>query len=408
MYFAAPSRLPNAIWIVLAAIVAVLVLRLAIARGAFRVHYHLSMLVLVGGIFGPTAAAIMSLSHGGGGSFLFAYFLMYFAFTALYPADAQWVVLTSLAIVASYVISTLVGTRDPELVSNLIYFLELTFIGVVLNRVLCRLFFDERTARIELRGNRDALFAEMEVAQEIQTLLLPKNPVIPGYEVHGRMTPAAEVGGDYYDVIVTENGRRLVAIGDVSGHGVTTGLTMMMVRASLVSTLESRADASLPELYVTMNRCLRGSLERMNLRLYMTFALLEHIEGGRFRAVGAHLPLLVHRKGKETNEEIEMAGVWLGVLDQLTTDLVPETTFELNRGDTLLLLTDGIVEHDGAGGMFGFERVHAELANHAHRGPEQVIDSLMTRLAAHGAAPEDDVTLLALRYAGEMDAARVS
>jgi serine phosphatase RsbU (regulator of sigma subunit) len=146
----------------------------------------------------------------------------------------------------------------------------------------------------------------------------------------------------------------------------------------------------------------------MNLRLYMTFALLEHIEGGRFRAVGAHLPLLVHSAAKRTIEEIEMAGVWLGVLDRLTVDLVPETTFELSRGDTLLLLTDGIVEHDGADGMFGFERVHAELSAHADEGPEQVIESLMTRLAAYGVAPEDDVTLLALRYAGEIDAARLS
>ena len=74
----------------------------------------------------------------------------------------------------------------------------------------------------------------------------------------------------------------------------------------------------------------------------------------------------------------------------------------------MLLLTDGIVEHHGPGGMFGFERVHAELTAHAGEGPERVIDALTAKLAAHGDAPEDDVTLLALRYAGEMDAARVS
>jgi hypothetical protein len=405
MYFVAPDVL--AVWIVLAAIACAQVLRLAIKRGVFRVHYHLAMLVLVGGVFGPTASAIMALASAHGGSYLFAFFLIYFAFTALFPAEALWIVMTSAAIIASYVASSLFQ-YDPELTSNLIYFLELTFIGVVLNRVLCKLFFDERRARIDLRRARDALFAEIEVAQKIQTLLLPRAPTVPGYLVAGLMSPATEVGGDYYDVIETENGRRLIAIGDVSGHGVTTGLTMMMVRASLVSTLESRRNATLAELYMAMNRCLRRNLERMDLRLYMTFALLEHHGGGRFCAVGAHLPALIHRAAKHTIEEIEMAGVWLGVVDEVTPDLVPETTFELARGDTMLLLTDGVVEHAGDTGMFGFERVHAELSSHAELGPTQVIEAVAARLAIHGSSQADDVTLLALKYVGETPAAQMS
>ena len=401
MYVAAPEYLGHAIWIVLAAIGCVLALRVALARGAFRRHYHLAMLVLVGGVFGPTGSAIMALASARGGSFLFAFFLIFFAFTALFPADALWIVMTSFAVIASYAAASLFQP-DPALAPNLIYFLQLTFIGVVLNRVVCRLFFDERRARIELRGARDALFAEVEVAQKIQTLLLPREPVLPGYVISGQMTPATEVGGDYYDVLETDTGRRLIAIGDVSGHGVTTGLTMMMVRASLVSTLESRRDASLAELYIAMNRSLRRTLERMNMMLYMTFALLEHDGGGRFRAVGAHLPVLIHRAGKRDVEEVELAGVWLGVIDEITPDLVPETEIELGAGDTMLLLTDGVVEHDGAGGMFGFERVHAAFAAHAERGPSQVVEALTMQLAAHGTRQDDDVTLLALRYTGEV------
>lgn len=407
VYFNAPARLQLAVWIVLAAIGAVLVLRFALLRGAFRTHYHLAMLVLVGGVFGPTGSAITALTAASGGSYLFAFFLIYFAFTALFPADALWIVLTSAAIVASYLTTALVQ-HDAELISNVIYFVELTFIGVVLNRVLCKLFFDERRARIALRGARDALFAEMEVAQEIQTLLLPREPTLPGFLLSGLMTPASEVGGDYYDVIETERGRRLVAIGDVSGHGVTTGLTMMMVRASLVSMLESRSDAPLADIYIAMNRFLRRTLERMNLRLYMTFALLEHDGGGRFRVVGAHLPALIYRAAKRSVEEIEIAGVWLGVIDEIPPELVPETDFVLAEGDTLLLLTDGAPERAGDGGMFGYERIHAELLANADLGPAQVIDALTARLAAHGGSQDDDVTLLAMKYVGEVDPARMS
>jgi|GEM_PF-3206561 len=407
MYFTAPAHLGLAVWIVLAAIGAVLALRLALARGAFRTHHHLAMVALVGGVFGPTGSAIMALASASGGSFLFAFFLIYFAFTSLFPADAIWIVVTSAAIVASYIAASLVH-HDPALISNLIYFGELTFIGVVLNRVLCKLFFDERRARIELRGARDALFAEMEVAQKIQTLLLPSEPTLPGYLLSGVMKPATEVGGDYYDVIETDGGRRLVAIGDVSGHGVTTGLTMMMVRASLVSTLESRPDASLAELYIVMNRCLCRNLERMGLRLYMTFALFEHDGGGKFRAVGAHLPALIYRAAKRGVEEIEIAGVWLGVIDQITADLVPETDFELAPGDTMLLLTDGVIEYPGPRDMFGFERVHAELIAHAELGPAQVVEAITDKLTAHGRVQDDDVTLLALKYVGPVDHATVS
>jgi hypothetical protein len=401
MYFTAPMYLGHAIWIVLAAIGCVLALRFALARGAFRKHYQLAMLVLVGGVFGPTGSAIMALAAANDGSFLFAFFLIFFAFTALFPADALWIVLTSFAVIASYAIGSMFH-HYPALASSLIYLLQLTFIGVVLNRVVCRLFFDERRARIELRGARDALFAEVEVAQKIQTLLLPREPTLPGYVIGGQMTPATEVGGDYYDVLETGSGRRLIAIGDVSGHGVTTGLTMMMVRASLVSTLESRRDATLAELYIALNRSLRRNLERMNLMLYMTFALLEHDGGGRFRAVGAHLPVLIHRAAHCKVEEIELAGVWLGVIDEVAPELVPETAIELAVGDSMLLITDGVVEHDGAGGMFGFERVHAALAEHAERGPSQVIDAVTAQLAAHGSRQDDDVTLLALHYTGEV------
>jgi len=406
-YATTPRYFGLAVWIVAAGILMQSSLWFALRRGAFRTHYHLAMLVLVGGVFGPVGSAIMVLATASGGSFLFAYFLIYFAFTALFPANAPWIVLTSIAITASYVGASLVH-HDPELASNLIYFLELTFIGVVLNRVMCKLFFDERRARIELGRARDALFAEMEVAQKIQTLLLPREPALPGYVLAGSMRPASEVGGDYYDVIETARGRRLVAIGDVSGHGVTTGLTMMMVRASLVSTLESRADATLTELYVVMNRCLCRNLERMGLRLYMTFALLEHDGGGRFRVVGAHLPALIYRAAKQTVEEIELAGVWLGAIDELTPELVPETAFALGKGDTMLLLTDGIVEHIGGQGMFGFERVHADLAANAEHGPAQVIEALTTRIAEHGGTQEDDITLLAMKYTGEVDPAQMS
>ncbi|NUP08228.1 MAG: response regulator [Polyangiaceae bacterium] len=161
VYFLAPDALPKAVWIVLAAIAAVFVHRELVSRGVFDRIPHVAMLLLVGGVFGPTGSAIVEVTRGSQGDFFFAFFMIYFAFTSLFPADAKWIVLTSGAIIASYI-----GARtfrpeglvfDATLTSSLIYLLELTFIGVVLNRVLCKLFFDEKRARVELARANDGL-----------------------------------------------------------------------------------------------------------------------------------------------------------------------------------------------------------------------------------------------------------
>jgi signal transduction histidine kinase len=119
------------------------------------------MQLIDGGVFGPTGAAIVEITRGAQGDFFFAFFMIYFAFTSLFPADVRWILATSAAITASYV-----GARafrpegivlDVTLTTNLLYLAELTFIGVVLNRVLCRLFFDEKRARIELAMANEAL-----------------------------------------------------------------------------------------------------------------------------------------------------------------------------------------------------------------------------------------------------------
>ena len=78
----------------------------------------------------------------------------------------------------------------------------------------------------------------MEVAKRIQTSLLPQNRRVGGYDVAARMQPAAEVGGDYYDIIQAGEDRNWIAIGDVSGHGVESGLVMMMTQTSILSLVQ--------------------------------------------------------------------------------------------------------------------------------------------------------------------------
>ena len=270
--------------------------------------------------------------------------------------------------------------------------------------LLGRTMQSEHERNIELEAARDALFAEMEVAREIQMLLLPKEPQIADGEVVGRMLTATEVGGDYYDLLEVHD-RTLLAIGDVSGHGVTSGLTMMMARTALVGAIESAPEATLTRLYQVLNRCVWESLRRMELSMYMTFALLEHLGGGRYRAVGRHLPLLIYRADSQRVEELELTGTWLGIVQDLTDAQVGETTFELQPGDLLFLYTDGIVEHFGGNEMYGFERLAQSIERHAAGGPTALVDAVLADLRRFSTDQDDDVTLLVVGYGGAANSA---
>lgn len=257
-------------------------------------------------------------------------------------------------------------------------------------------FYQQRALEqaAQLARARDALFAEVSVAQQIQTLLLPRQPALPGFAVAGATVPAAEVGGDYYDVLQTE-GRAFVAIGDVSGHGLTSGLTMMMARAALLAAIAARPEGTLGSICRALNASLFHNLARLEVPMFMTFALLEHLGAGRFAAVGRHLPPLHHRLRDGAVRELELTGGWLGVAEELA---APETRFELEPGDSLVLYTDGLIEQPSPSGgeMFGAERLAGLVAAHAADGPAEFVAQTFRALRAFSPAHDDDQTLLAL------------
>jgi sigma-B regulation protein RsbU (phosphoserine phosphatase) len=93
--------------------------------------------------------------------------------------------------------------------------------------------------------------------------------------------------------------------------------------------------------------------------------------------------------------------MWLGVLPDLPPKLLPKKTVDLAPGDALFLYTDGIVEHSGERGMFGFERFKELLLEHAEADASQVIATVMRALTAHSKTQEDDLTILVVKYNGK-------
>ena len=256
----------------------------------------------------------------------------------------------------------------------------------------------ERTA--ELRRALSELWSEMDLAKKIQTVLLPETKRVGRYEVAAAMVAADSVGGDYYDVVEAGD-RDWIMIGDVSGHGVTAGLIMMMIQTAvrtIVLNARQRGEELSPALVLSRaNTAVRGNLQRISDGQYMTITALE-LSGGRVRYSGLHQDILVHRAANDTVQRIATHGVWLGLVDDIS-DLLENDTIELQEGDTILLYTDGITEMrlgEGRLGTAGLtSRFHA-LASRA-RDPKTIVDSLLQEIG--GRADSDDVTLMALRYA---------
>lgn len=259
----------------------------------------------------------------------------------------------------------------------------------------------ERTAELEaanlqLRTARDALFSEMELAAALQTALLPAKPYLPGLDVAAAMFPAAHVGGDYYDVLDHRRAGSWVAIGDVSGHGVTPGVLMMMAHTTLRALLEARADIRPHEVVQLLNVVLANNVHQLRKNLYMTLAVLR-FEGGTFTAAGAHLDFLVRRAATGKVERIRTEGTYIGVLDALSEAEVPETRFELRPGDTLVLFTDGVTEARAEGGeMFGTARLVEVIEACPSPAAEPVRDAIASAVQRWTKAQEDDYSVVVL------------
>lgn len=253
----------------------------------------------------------------------------------------------------------------------------------------------------ELIEARDAMAREIAVAQEIQQLILPVDPWVPGSKVCGRTVPANEIGGDYYDVIHLprpEGERHFVIIGDVSGRGLTSGLTMMMSRAILLGVLEANPNADVSEAYRLLNRGMRKNLDRMNAQMYMSFMLLEVLGQGEFLAVGRHLPILIYRAGSGAVEEYEPQGVWLGIFNDVELDSLPLLNFRLFPNDVLTLYTDGVIERTTGQGMFGVDRLKQAIITYAPQGSAGLVAGVFKDLELYSQERFDDATVLAVTY----------
>ncbi|HKO11239.1 MAG TPA: SpoIIE family protein phosphatase, partial [Acidobacteriaceae bacterium] len=243
-------------------------------------------------------------------------------------------------------------------------------------------------------AQRERVNREIEIAREVQERLFPQEmPNLPGASVAGHCRPALGVGGDYYDVITLEDGRLGLAIGDVSGKGISAALLMASLRASLRGVaLDSPRDFA--NLMHKVNRLV---YEASASNRYATFFFAAYDpKTRRLECVNAgHNPPVLLRGHQVIR--LEADGPVVGLLPFAP---YTEQSLTLEPGDLLILYTDGISEamtHDDE--EWGEERMIACASKFKDQGADEVLRCLFRDADAFtaGAPQHDDMTLLVLR-----------
>ncbi|GIV95683.1 MAG: hypothetical protein KatS3mg057_0340 [Herpetosiphonaceae bacterium] len=261
---------------------------------------------------------------------------------------------------------------------------------------------EERTAELkqlaaELSEKNRRLRHGVELAREIQLGLLPdRAPWESRYlAIHARSIPTSEVGGDFYTFVPSgEQHLGMIAIGDISGKGVGAALMMALVSSALEN--QGREVFDPARLLSTLNEQLAPRLKtnRMNAALAVAhFDLLQRTL--RVANAGMIAPLLL-RDGRV--EFIEAYGLPLGSLSNIH---YYETQVDLQPGDLIVLVSDGVVEaHNGSRELFGFERLIGILGRHgAATRLDHLIDEIIVQVAKFTGSAEqhDDITIIAIR-----------
>jgi serine phosphatase RsbU (regulator of sigma subunit) len=277
--------------------------------------------------------------------------------------------------------------RVPEAGSD-----EIAVLGAGFNKMLGEIKLGR-----ERQVEQDRLAKELEIATVVQTSILPASLPTGELTIAARMVPASEVGGDYYDV-VTIGDTTWIGIGDVSGHGLTAGLMMLMVQSATSAVVGVMPDASPSRVVAAVNRVAHDNVrKRLKGTDHMTFSLLRYLGEGRFRYSGAHEPMLVWRKADSSVELIETTGPWIGVVEDVSMHLV-DRELTLAKGDRLILHTDGIPEaHEGDFKRFGLERLQEAVGRGAPT-VAGVIDEVFGAVSAFTKERPDDQSLMVIEY----------
>jgi serine phosphatase RsbU (regulator of sigma subunit) len=242
----------------------------------------------------------------------------------------------------------------------------------------------------------------MEIAEQIQTSLCPPVPTHPQFTMAASMSPAEEVGGDYYDMLIDSDNNLWIAIGDVSGHGVTPGLIMMMAETAFNSyVMEMGPEATPKDAMISVNRTLTDNIrDRLNEKHFMTMNFLKYMGKGKFLHAGAHVDIIVYRNKTQTCDIYPTDGMYLGIIPDITKQ-TKNNSFIVNKDDILVVYTDGVIESkhkDDKEHLMGIEVLEDTIIKNGDKDVDTIMNTIRIKaLEWCGHAPEDDITVVVIK-----------
>ena len=254
----------------------------------------------------------------------------------------------------------------------------------------------------QVTAERERISGELDAAAKIQMGILPKKGMqyddMEECELAASMTPAREVGGDFYDIFMTDDRHLALVIADVSGKGVPASL--FMVASKILIKYGMKQGLSPAEVLATTNDKL---IESNDMELFVTVWLaLINLDTGECIEVNAGHEHPAVRKADGSYELIKYKhSPALAALEGMT---FKERSFKLDPGDSLFVYTDGVTEAtDSEMRLFGEERLTDALNKNSEAAPDELLNNVKTSIDEFvGDAPQfDDITMLAFRYNGK-------
>jgi serine phosphatase RsbU (regulator of sigma subunit)/ligand-binding sensor domain-containing protein len=253
----------------------------------------------------------------------------------------------------------------------------------------------ENTGLYEVETEKQRMEQELDTARHMQMSILPeRNFEIPQLDFAAYLTPATEVGGDYFDYRLIDDGQFMFIIGDVSGHGISASTLVSMSKSLIYNQVKTSYEVD--KVMDAMNDMVHGALaERLLMTLcYTVFDL--NSRKVRYSIAGHPFPYH-YRSNTDELAELELSAYPLGVTSKAKYAIAE---FSYEPGDVLVFYSDGIVEGaNPQGEQLGFERFEAMILKNKLLSPEEINRNIMQEFHqfAEGQPPDDDITLVVIK-----------
>jgi sigma-B regulation protein RsbU (phosphoserine phosphatase) len=251
------------------------------------------------------------------------------------------------------------------------------------------------------QAEKQRLEEELRIARQIQMSLLPQGAVtLPGLRISALCLPAAEVGGDYYDLLPLSETRMGVLVADVSGKGTSAALYMAELKGLVLSL--SRIYESPARLLSEANRILAATLDARSF-ITMTYAVVDTAARTMRYARAGHNPMIHYETATGLTRVLTPPGLGLGIDPGTRFDeILEEAEVPLRSGDVFLFFTDGLSEAmNGRAELFGERRLRDVIESADRQGEDEsaLKDRILTEIRSFvgDAAQHDDMTMVILK-----------